>query len=191
MSTSYLNSADSSKQFINKILKITHSQWIYRDISLQDKHQGCFHDKRSKELLHEISELSKLTPEEVPESSHFLLEINFTDLTSALQEAQRYWMLVVNAALKNQSLKASRGARLKRIRKRLNQKIPSRKKLSVVAIKQEIHADKMHHSSNQTNQTHHTDHPQTNLTSFIKKCPHPLTAFTKLKSNKRLEKSDF
>jgi hypothetical protein len=33
MSSSYLNGADWMRQFINKILQIIHSQWIYRNIS--------------------------------------------------------------------------------------------------------------------------------------------------------------
>jgi hypothetical protein len=36
MSSSYLNGSDWTKQFITKILQITHSQWIYQNISLHD-----------------------------------------------------------------------------------------------------------------------------------------------------------
>ena len=34
MSSNYLNGEDWTKQFISKLLQITHSQWIYRNISL-------------------------------------------------------------------------------------------------------------------------------------------------------------
>jgi hypothetical protein len=37
MSSNYLNGADWTKQFISKILQLTHSQWIHRNISLHDK----------------------------------------------------------------------------------------------------------------------------------------------------------
>jgi hypothetical protein len=37
MSSSYLNGSDWTKQFISKILQITHSQWNYRNISLHNK----------------------------------------------------------------------------------------------------------------------------------------------------------
>ncbi len=34
MSSSYLNGEDWTKQFISKLFQITHSQWIYQNISL-------------------------------------------------------------------------------------------------------------------------------------------------------------
>ena len=40
MSRSYLNGEDWTKQFISKILQITHSQWIFRNYTLHDKHRG-------------------------------------------------------------------------------------------------------------------------------------------------------
>jgi hypothetical protein len=57
--------------------------------------------------------LLDLTPDEVPETSPFLLEINFTELTKALLETQCYWTLAANTVLKAQRLEAKRGACLK------------------------------------------------------------------------------
>jgi hypothetical protein len=37
MSSSYLNGKDWTKQLISKLLQITHSQWIYCNISLHDR----------------------------------------------------------------------------------------------------------------------------------------------------------
>jgi hypothetical protein len=99
MSSSYLNGLDWAKQFISKILQIAHSQWIYRNISLHNTRQGYLRNKRLEDLLQEISELLKLSPDKVPEGSRFLLEVNFTELTSYHLETQRYWTLAVNAAL--------------------------------------------------------------------------------------------
>ena len=39
-SDSYLNGQDWVKQFLSKILKITHSQWIFRNITFHDKKGG-------------------------------------------------------------------------------------------------------------------------------------------------------
>jgi hypothetical protein len=50
MSISYLNGLDWTKQFISTILQITHSQWIYQNISLHDKRQGYLRNKRLEEL---------------------------------------------------------------------------------------------------------------------------------------------
>jgi hypothetical protein len=48
MSRSYLNGSDWTKQFITKDLQITHSQWIYRNISLHNKHHGTSTKRRQK-----------------------------------------------------------------------------------------------------------------------------------------------
>ncbi len=37
MSNNFLNGSDWTKQFISKLLQITHSQWIYHNISLHDR----------------------------------------------------------------------------------------------------------------------------------------------------------
>jgi hypothetical protein len=81
MSSSLLNGTDWTKQFITKILQITHSQWIYRNILLQDTRQGYLHHKRADKLMKEMEVLADLSPEDVPEASRFLLEINFTELS--------------------------------------------------------------------------------------------------------------
>jgi hypothetical protein len=60
-------------------------------------------------------ELLDLTPDKVPETSRFLLKINFTELTKTLLKTQHYWTLAVNSMLKAQHLEAKRGARLKQI----------------------------------------------------------------------------
>jgi hypothetical protein len=89
-------------------------------------------------------ELLDLIPDEVPETSRFLLKINFTKLTKALLKTQHYWTLAVNVALKAQHLEAKRDTYLKQIQKMVNRKMPSRKKLGVVALEQQIRANGMH-----------------------------------------------
>ncbi len=44
MTSSFLNGADWAKQFISKILHITHSHWIFHNFSLHDKRIGCLHN---------------------------------------------------------------------------------------------------------------------------------------------------
>jgi hypothetical protein len=111
MSSSFLNGTDWTKQLITKILQITHSQWIYRNISLHNKRQGYLHHRRAEELTKEMESLADLAPEDVPEVSRFLLEINFTELTELHIETQKYWVLAVNAALAAQNQELARGAR--------------------------------------------------------------------------------
>jgi hypothetical protein len=113
MSSRFLNGTDWTKQFITKILQITHSQWIYRNILLHDKRQGYHHHKRAEELTKEMESLADLAPEDVPEASRFLLEINFTELLELHIETQKYWVLAVDAALPAQNRELARGAREK------------------------------------------------------------------------------
>jgi hypothetical protein len=183
MTSSYLNGTDWTKQFIRKILQIMHSQWISCNILLHDKRQGYIRNKQLEDLLQEINELSNLRPEEVAESSRFLLEINFKELMHSQIEMQANWTLAVQAVLTAKQF--GRQMRwLKRIRKMLNTKIPSRKKLSITAIKKQIRDDGMYQSTHTINHTHKAHHKQTMLTSFITKHPHRSTVLNVLKSNK-------
>jgi hypothetical protein len=144
MSSSFLNGTDWTKQFITKILQITHSQWIYQNILLHNKHQGYLHNKRSAELMKEMEALSDLAPEGVPEASRFFLKINFTELSKRHIETQKYWTLAVNAALAAQNREQARGVRAKQVWGQINAKIPSRQKLGLVAIEHQIQKDGMH-----------------------------------------------
>ncbi len=90
MSSSYLNGEDWTKQFISKLLQITHSQWIYQNISLHDRQHGYLHAMNAAEIMQEIETLSNLAPKEVAKESCFLLQINFTNLSGFHIEAQKY-----------------------------------------------------------------------------------------------------
>ena len=98
MSSSHLNGEDWTKQFISKILQLTHSQWIFRNISFHDKKNGYLRNKTADKLLQHINSLSDLVPEDLPESSRFLLEINFSGLSTYHLETQKIghwrWMLL-------------------------------------------------------------------------------------------------
>ena len=48
--------------------------------------------------MKEMESLADLAPDEVPEASRFLLEINITELSKFHVETQKYWILAVNAA---------------------------------------------------------------------------------------------
>jgi hypothetical protein len=154
----------------------------------QDKRQGYLHNKKSEELMKEMESLADLAPEEVPESCRFLLKINYTELSRYHIETQKYWTLAVNAALVAQNRERARGARAKRIPCQINAKIPSRQKLGMVAIEQQIRKDGMHRSPMQNSSNNATSHTQTSMESFTRKQPHPSAALSLLKPNKRMRK---
>jgi hypothetical protein len=90
MSSSYLNVEDWTKQFISRILQITHSQWIFQNVSPHDRTHGYLHNQKAEEILQQINILSDLAPEEVPKASQFLMEINFSELSKSHLETQKY-----------------------------------------------------------------------------------------------------
>jgi hypothetical protein len=69
MSSNYLNGEDWTKQFISRILQITHSQWIFQNLSLHNRMHGYLHNQKAEEILHQINVLSDLALEEVPKAS--------------------------------------------------------------------------------------------------------------------------
>jgi hypothetical protein len=125
---------------------LTHLQWILRNISFHDKTNGFLCNKKADEILLLINEFAKVTPEDVPDKSRFLLEINFSELT----KAQTYWTLAVDAASMAKALELARGAWAKEIRCRLNTKIASRTKLGITAVQQQIRKDGMHRTTSQS-----------------------------------------
>jgi hypothetical protein len=113
MSRSYLNGEDWTKQFISKPLQITHSQWIYRNISLHNRQHGYLQTRNTADIMRKIEYLSSLAPKDVLEVSRLLLEINFTELSKLHIKTQKYWTLAVKAARTAQELHSARRARVK------------------------------------------------------------------------------
>ena len=190
MSSSYLNGEDWTKQFISKLLQITHSQWIFRNFSLHDRTHGYLQNKKADEILQLINKLSDIALEEIPDDCRFLLKINLYELTKSHLENQTYWTLAMDAAIKAKALELARGAWAKRMRRQLNTKIASRTKLSITAVEQQIHKDGMHRTSSQSDAVQVNVIPQITLDRFVKRQPHPASIMGSMKSNKRLRKPD-
>ncbi len=192
MSSSFLNGADWAKQFISKILHVTHSLWIFRNFSLHNKRNGYLHKKKAEEIALELELLAGLAPEDVPTNSQFLLEINFSDLNKSNLESQKYWILAINAALIAQQRQLALGAWAKRIIDKVNSKLPSRTKLGIVAVEQQIRLDQRHVLTRQEEHTRFQNSNQSSIHGFFtKKCPHPAAIMSLLKSNKCLQKPDW
>ena len=190
LSGSYLNGSDWTKSLISKLLHITHSQWIYRNFTLHDKLCGYLHNRSLEDIKQTIEELAETPPEDIPEGSKFLLEINFGDLTKSHIENQQYWIIALKAAITAGRRSAAAGSRARRIRNKVNRKLPSRSKLGITAVERQIRQDGMHLAANEDipfpgNETEPT------ITIFLtKKRPHPAAIFAQFRSNKRLCKPD-
>lgn len=100
---SLLTADDWMKQFINKLLHITHGQWIYRNISKYHDNIGHIRKAERRQLLLEIDRLMHLKPEDLPEESKFLLEVDFARLRNGESTSQHYWVHAVKAAVSARS----------------------------------------------------------------------------------------
>ena len=140
-------------------------------------------------LLQHINSLSDVSPEELPDSSPFLLKINFSELSKYHLETQRYWMLGVDMALKANALEHAQAAQPKQVRRKLNTKVPSSQKLGIAAVEHQIRQDRMHKAGSFSN-PHIINCFQSSLTTFIQRRPHPASVIASLCSNKRLRKPD-
>ena len=70
---SRLSGASWAKQFISRLLHISHSQWIFRNVSLHDKATGYLRLRKRRDLLLKIDELLETDPQALPPESRYLL----------------------------------------------------------------------------------------------------------------------
>jgi hypothetical protein len=98
-SSSMLTVDDWMKKFIDRLLHIVHGQWIYRNVSKHHETLRLIRPTERRQLLLEIDRLASLRPEEVPEESKFLLEVDFARMVAGDVSAQHYWVHAVKAAL--------------------------------------------------------------------------------------------
>ena len=191
MTNNRLNGTDWTKQLISRMLQITHSQWIYRNISLHDKSNGYLRNKTAAELADEIHRLAELQPEDVPTESKFLLEIDSGKLIKEHVETQAYWVIAVKAARKAKAAQSARSASDKRRAKRKTLgKTSSRLNLGITEVEREIIRDRLNNQACGGSATIFEEHNQSFLDKFVEKRPHSSSITRLMKSNKRLRKPD-
>lgn len=95
---SRLNGDEWMQGFINRLLNISHSQWLLRNFTLHDKQYGFKRTKDRAEVLLRIEELMHTNPSRIPEHSRFLLEIDPTHSASSSFDTQSYWVAAMEAA---------------------------------------------------------------------------------------------
>ena len=115
---------DWAKHFISRILQLSHSQWIFRNITLHDSARGVKKQERKKKVLREVVRLSTVESHKIPVESQFLLEIDFGALVRSPLDQQAYWVSAMQAAWKagrrnarasaNREASTTRRARLKK-----------------------------------------------------------------------------
>ena len=75
-----MNGDDWTRHFLGRILQLSHSQWIFRNITLHDRSRGILKLQRRREILLEVDRLMEVDTTELPQESQFLLEMDFNSL---------------------------------------------------------------------------------------------------------------
>lgn len=129
-----LNASDWMKGFITRarVLQMTHAQWLLRNFMLHDFKSGFLHLKHRIDILYRIEELSHTQEHEIPDESHFLLEIDTNQLANGDRDGQEYWVCAMEAA------KAAFGSRPQPVRSSPTAKRPSLWKGGVFSLREEI-----------------------------------------------------
>ena len=86
-------------QFTRRLIDIAHGQWLYRNFTLHNRTNGYLLLKKHEEVLTSITHLAECKPEEIPEDSRFLLEVDSSYLSDAPLVQQEYWVAAMKAAL--------------------------------------------------------------------------------------------
>jgi hypothetical protein len=123
--TEYLRGSDSlmiaqdwTREFISQLLHLTHGQWLYRNISRHHKVRGLLQDTERRSLLRAIDRFMQVAPEDLPEESKFLVEIDFQALRQSDTVKQSYWVHAIKAAVWAGRRRAKQRAR--RLRRRVD-----------------------------------------------------------------------
>jgi hypothetical protein len=95
---SRINGNDWIKLFIYKLIKISHTQWIFRNLTLHDRQHGHLANLRREQLAEEMELLHSMVPDEVPAESRFLLDFDPDDLAEGDISRQEHWILAMRAA---------------------------------------------------------------------------------------------
>jgi hypothetical protein len=90
-----------------KLLEITHGQWLYRCVQVQDELAGTKAMQQKEELQQEIERQQEMGAENLREEDQYLCEINLRDLESSSEEKQHYWLLAIQAAREAYTLQGS------------------------------------------------------------------------------------
>ena len=101
------NSEQWVRQFISKTLHITHSQQVFRNFTLHDKQKGGSRRKELSETMEKRDKLRERDVDDTPESSRFLLEMDYDNLMKSNIHNKMYWVAATKAAIKTSQRKAT------------------------------------------------------------------------------------
>ena len=87
-----------AKEFILRLIEITHGQWLYRNVVVHDKMAGDLASQRKEDIRKALEEQLAMGEDGLEEDDKFLLDINFDEFNETTREDQEYWLLALQAA---------------------------------------------------------------------------------------------
>jgi hypothetical protein len=78
------------KVFVLHLIQMSHSRWIFCNFTLHDKQRGYLSLLEWGTVLKEVKQLLDTSPEDIPISSQYLLEFDYSALYNASLEQQSY-----------------------------------------------------------------------------------------------------
>ena len=87
-----------AKGLVTKLLEVTHTQWLYRNVMVHDRVTGAHATLRKEDIQLEIERQQALGSEDLLGDDKYLMEINLEDLATSSGERQEYWLLAIRAA---------------------------------------------------------------------------------------------
>ena len=87
-----------TEELIEKLMEVTHGQWLYRNIQVHDKVAGTLATLRKEEIQMEIEEQQALGTDGLLDEDCHLGECNLGDLDETSGISETYWLLSIQAA---------------------------------------------------------------------------------------------
>ena len=87
-----------STDLITKLLEVTHSRWLYRNIQVHDKVAGTIATIEKEKIQMEIEDQQAIGFDGFLEEDAYLGECNLGDLEITSGTDEQYWLLAVRAA---------------------------------------------------------------------------------------------
>jgi hypothetical protein len=92
-----MNSTLWAQGLIQKLLKATHGQWIYRIIQIHDMVAGTQATLRKEAIQREIKAQMELGEAGLLEEDHLMMDVNLGDMENTSGEQEEYWLLAIKA----------------------------------------------------------------------------------------------
>ena len=136
-----MNGKDWTKNFIQRVLRITRSQWILRNMCLHEKTEGYLRQKETEETKDTAEVLSETNPINLPEESRFLLEMDGSRSVKGTYNEMNYWIGSVKAAKIAGQRIVERRQKPRRQNKMTGSKKAGREILGVRRVEREVEKD--------------------------------------------------